>query len=124
MLSAWILWTAIIGNVNLNMQYFLTLYIYMDQKMELESQWEQSRLLNDSPKVIPEVVSTKPSEELEDSSRKDKRERNGLPELVLGEACSPPGNHSNGSNPAVNNRTDATGLPCFSVSPSFSHICV
>ncbi|KAI5408184.1 zinc finger CCCH domain-containing protein 44 isoform X3 [Lathyrus oleraceus] len=45
---------------------------YMDRKMKLESPSEQSRLLSEIPKVIPEMVDTNPSPE--DSSRKDNLE--------------------------------------------------
>lgn len=44
--------------------------------MKLESPLEQSRLLSENPKVIPEMVDTNLS--LEDSSRKDKLEQNDL----------------------------------------------
>ncbi|KAI5408178.1 hypothetical protein KIW84_054131 [Lathyrus oleraceus] len=45
---------------------------YMDRKMKLESPSEQSRLLSEIPKVIPEMVDTNLSPE--DSSRKDNLE--------------------------------------------------
>ncbi|KAK2442055.1 hypothetical protein QL285_013280 [Trifolium repens] len=57
----------------------------MDQKQKLESPSEQSRLLSEIPKVIPEMVCNNLSPE--DSSRNDKLDQNDLPELAIGEAC-------------------------------------
>ncbi|XP_058787778.1 uncharacterized protein At5g08430-like isoform X1 [Vicia villosa] len=56
---------------------------YIDRKMKLESPSEQTRLLSEIPKVIPEMVDTR-----EDSSREDKLEQNDLSELAIGENCS------------------------------------
>lgn len=86
----------------------------MERKLLLQTESEQSRLLNDSPKVIPEVVYTKPSQELEDFPSKDKLVKNGLPNLVLGEDCSPLENYSK----------IAAGLPSFPVSLSSGHIFI
>ncbi|XP_054789628.1 uncharacterized protein At5g08430-like [Prosopis cineraria] len=74
---------------------------YMDRKLLLQTQSEQSRLLNDRPKVIPDILYTKPSQEPEDTPgkdklevtpSKDKQEQNGLPKYVPGEPCIPLGN--------------------------------
>ncbi|CAJ2640614.1 unnamed protein product [Trifolium pratense] len=58
---------------------------YMDQKQKLESPSEQSRLLSEIPKVIPEMVDTNLSPE--DSFGKDKLDQNDIPELAIGEIC-------------------------------------
>ncbi|XP_028800624.1 uncharacterized protein At5g08430-like [Neltuma alba] len=76
---------------------------YMDRKLLLQTQSEQSRLLNDKPKVIPDLLHGKPSQEPEDTLSKDKLEvapskgkleQNGLPKFVLGEPHTPLGNPS------------------------------
>ncbi|XP_073226041.1 uncharacterized protein At5g08430-like isoform X2 [Cicer arietinum] len=58
---------------------------YMDRKLKLESPSEQSRLLSEIPKVIPEMVYTNMSPK--DSSSKDKLDQNDLPELATGDTC-------------------------------------
>ncbi|KAH1226399.1 Uncharacterized protein GmHk_11G033064 [Glycine max] len=79
---------------------------YMDQKLKLETPLEQSRLLNDIPKVIPEIVDNTLS--LKASPTKDKLEQNGLSELASGKTCNSAGRHSKHSGfvHCLNNRTD------------------
>lgn len=99
-LGVWVRFTSIIGNLNLNLQYFRTLSEYMDRKLQLQTQTEQSRLLNQKPKVIPDVVYNKPSQDPEDTPGedelevtpfKDKAEQNGVPKFVPVETCTPRG---------------------------------
>jgi len=80
---------------------------------------EQSRLLNDIPKVIPEIDDTTLSQE--GSPRIDKVEQNGLSELASGQTSNSVGHYSKHSGFAhsLNNRTDVAGLLCFSVFTSF-----
>jgi hypothetical protein len=78
----------------------------MDQKQKLENPSEQSRLLGEIPKVIPEMVDTNLSPEK--SSRKDKVEQIDLPELVIGETC--------------NSGADFLGLSGFPIHTPFSFI--
>jgi len=80
---------------------------------------EQSRLLNDIPKVIPEIVDTTLS--AEGSPRIDKLEQNGLSELASGQTCNSVGHYSkhSGFSHSLNKRTDIAGLLCFSVFTSF-----
>jgi len=87
----------------------------MDQKLKLETPLEQSRLLNDIPKVIPEIVDNTLS--LKASPTKDKLEQNGLSELASGKTCNSAGRHSKHSGfvHCLNNRTDVAGLLGFSV---------
>ncbi|KAK7333050.1 hypothetical protein VNO80_29810 [Phaseolus coccineus] len=75
-------------------------------KLKLETQLEQSRLLNDIPKVIPEIGDTTLSPE--GSPRIDKLEQNGLSELASGQTCNSVGHYSKHSGFAhsLNNRTD------------------
>ncbi|AES70866.2 zinc finger CCCH domain protein [Medicago truncatula] len=73
-------------------EYPFMIYLYMDQKQKLESAAEQSRLLSEIPKVIPELVGTNLSPE--DSSRKDMLEKKDLPELDIGETCDAFGQYS------------------------------
>ncbi|KAK7333051.1 hypothetical protein VNO80_29811 [Phaseolus coccineus] len=82
------------------------LSIFSYQKLKLETQLEQSRLLNDIPKVIPEIVDTALSRE--GSPRIDKLEQNGLSELASGQTCNSVGHYSKHSGFAhsLNNRTD------------------
>ncbi|RZB81176.1 hypothetical protein D0Y65_030781 [Glycine soja] len=82
---------------------------YMDQKLKLETPLEQSRLLNDIPKVIPEIVDNTLS--LKASPTKDKLEQNGLSELASGKTCNSAGRHSKHSGfvHCLNNRTDVAG---------------
>ncbi|XP_068495486.1 zinc finger CCCH domain-containing protein 44-like isoform X4 [Phaseolus vulgaris] len=79
---------------------------YIDQKLKLETQLEQSRLLNDIPKVIPEIVDTTLS--AEGSPRIDKLEQNGLSELASGQTCNSVGHYSkhSGFSHSLNKRTD------------------
>ncbi|KAL2333170.1 hypothetical protein Fmac_014383 [Flemingia macrophylla] len=79
---------------------------YMDQKLKLETPIEQSRLLNDIPKVIPEEVHTILSPA--GSPREDKLEQNGLIELASGKTCNTVGCYSkhNGFAHCLNNRRD------------------
>ncbi|MED6137722.1 hypothetical protein PIB30_067586 [Stylosanthes scabra] len=64
----------------------------MDRKMKLETPSEQSRLLSDIPKVIPEMVVTKSSPE--GSPRKDDNDQNDLLEFAIGETHNPIELHS------------------------------
>ncbi|XP_068495492.1 uncharacterized protein [Phaseolus vulgaris] len=82
---------------------------YIDQKLKLETQLEQSRLLNDIPKVIPEIDDTTLSQE--GSPRIDKVEQNGLSELASGQTSNSVGHYSKHSGFAhsLNNRTDVAG---------------
>ncbi|AES70865.2 zinc finger CCCH domain protein [Medicago truncatula] len=82
---------------------------YMDQKQKLESASEQSRLLSEIPKVIPELVGTNLSPE--DSSRKDKFEQNDLQVVAIGETCNSGGQYSthNGFALCLDKRTDVVG---------------
>ncbi|RDX73550.1 hypothetical protein CR513_46825, partial [Mucuna pruriens] len=80
---------------------------YMDQKLKLETPLEQSRLLNEIPKVIPEIVNTNLSPE--GSPRKDKLEQNGLSELAAsGKTCNSVGHNfkQSGFAHCLNLRTD------------------
>ncbi|TKY47340.1 zinc finger CCCH domain-containing protein 44 isoform X1 [Spatholobus suberectus] len=81
----------------------------MDQKLKLEVPSEQSRLLNDIPKVIPDIIDTNLSPE--GSPRKDKLEQNGLSELASGKTCNSVGCYCKHSGFAhcLNNRTDVAG---------------
>jgi len=87
----------------------------MDQKQKLESASEQSRLLSEIPKVIPELVGTNLSPE--DSSRKDKLEQNDLQEVAIGETCNSGGQYSthNGFALCLDKRTDVVGLSGFPI---------
>ncbi|KAK4278095.1 hypothetical protein QN277_015987 [Acacia crassicarpa] len=76
---------------------------YMDRKLLLQTQSEQSRLLNDRPKIIPDVLHIKSSQEPEDTPSKDKPEatpckdkleQNGFPKFAPGEPRTPLGNPS------------------------------
>jgi hypothetical protein len=82
----------------------------MDQKQKLESASEQSRLLSEIPKVIPELVGTNLSPE--DSSRKDMLEQKDLPELPIGETCDAFGKYSthDGFAQCLDKRADVVGL--------------
>ncbi|XP_057434255.1 zinc finger CCCH domain-containing protein 19-like isoform X2 [Lotus japonicus] len=84
---------------------------YLDRKLKLETPLEQSLLLSNIPKVIPEIVDTNPSPE--GSPSKDKLEQNGLPELAIGETCDSDGCYSkhNGFARCLNKRTDVADLP-------------
>ncbi|KAL9320212.1 hypothetical protein ACSQ67_012051 [Phaseolus vulgaris] len=84
-------------------------FMIYDQKLKLETQLEQSRLLNDIPKVIPEIVDTTLSQE--GSPRIDKVEQNGLSELASGQTSNSVGHYSKHSGFAhsLNNRTDVAG---------------
>jgi len=78
----------------------------MDRKQKLESPSEQSRLLGEIPKVIPEMVDANLSPEK--SLRKCKVEQIDLPELVIGETC--------------NSGADVLGLSGFPIYTPFSFI--
>jgi len=82
----------------------------MDQKQKLESAAEQSRLLSEIPKVIPELVGTDLSPE--DSSRRDMLEQEDLPELAIGETCDAFGQYSthDGFTQCPDKRADVVGL--------------
>ncbi|XP_027933190.1 uncharacterized protein At5g08430-like isoform X2 [Vigna unguiculata] len=82
---------------------------YLDQRLKLETQFEQSRLLNDMPKVIPEIVGTTLSPD--GSPRRDKLEQGGLSELASGQTCNSVGQYSKhiGFAHCLNNRTYAAG---------------
>ena len=54
-----------------------TLFEYLDRKQLLMSSAEQSRLLNEVPKAIPDI------EELEPASADDKQVDNGSPRTIL-----------------------------------------
>ena len=87
----------------------------MDQKQKLESPSEQSRLLNEIPKVIPEMIDTSLSPE--DSSKRDKLEQNDLPELAIGETCNSVRQYSthDGFAQCLVKRTDVLGLSGFPI---------
>jgi hypothetical protein len=87
----------------------------MDQKQKLESPSEQSRLLSEIPKVIPEMVCNNLSPE--DSSRNDKLDQNDLPELAIGEACNSVEQFSTHGDFAqcLDKRTDVVGLSGFPI---------
>ncbi|CAJ1960723.1 unnamed protein product [Sphenostylis stenocarpa] len=76
------------------------------QKLKLETHVEQSRLLNDMPKVIPEIVDTTRSPD--GSPIRDKFEQNGLSELSSGQTCNSVGHYSKHSGFAhcLNSRSD------------------
>jgi len=82
----------------------------MDQKQKLESTSEQSRLLSEIPKVIPELVGTNLSPE--DSTGKDMLEQKDLPELPIGETCNGFGQYSTHDSFAqcLDERADVVGL--------------
>jgi hypothetical protein len=87
----------------------------MDQKQKLESPSEQSRLLSEIPKVIPEMVDTNLSPD--DSSRKDKLEQNDLPELAIEETYNSVEQSSThgGFAQCLDKRTDVLGLSGFPI---------
>jgi len=76
---------------------------------------EQSRLLSELPKVIPELVDTNLSPE--DSSRKDKLGQNDLQEVAIGETCNSGGQYSthNGFAQCLDKRIDVVGLSGFPI---------
>jgi len=96
----------------------------MDRKQKLESTSEQSRLLSELPKVIPELVDTNLSPE--DSSRKDKLEQNELQEVAIGETCNSGGQYSthNGFAQCLDKRTDVVGLSGFLICTPSSFIYI
>ncbi|XLT50130.1 hypothetical protein S245_043297 [Arachis hypogaea] len=82
----------------------------MDRKTKLETPSEQSRLLSDIPKVIPEIVDVKSSPEA--SPRKDDIEQNDLLEFAIGEAHNSIGLDSNHNGFASHlNRSSREGSP-------------
>ncbi|XP_072069277.1 uncharacterized protein At5g08430 [Arachis hypogaea] len=86
------------------------LFEYMDRKTKLETPSEQSRLLSDIPKVIPEIVDVKSSPEA--SPRKDDIEQNDLLEFAIGEAHNSIGLDSNHNGFASHlNRSSREGSP-------------
>ncbi|XLS50221.1 hypothetical protein HN51_010898, partial [Arachis hypogaea] len=83
---------------------------YMDRKTKLETPSEQSRLLSDIPKVIPETVDVKSSPEA--SPRKDGIEQNDLLEFAIGETHNSIGLDSNHNGFASHlNRSSREGSP-------------
>ncbi|XP_019419914.1 PREDICTED: uncharacterized protein At5g08430-like isoform X2 [Lupinus angustifolius] len=64
---------------------------YIEQKLKLQTASEQSRLLSDIPKVIPEIVDSKLSQK--NPPRNDRREGNGLPELAMGKTSNSVGRY-------------------------------
>ncbi|XP_057748836.1 uncharacterized protein At5g08430-like isoform X2 [Arachis stenosperma] len=86
------------------------LFEYMDRKTKLETPSEQSRLLSDIPKVIPETVDVKSSPEA--SPRKDGIEQNDLLEFAIGETHNSIGLDSNHNGFASHlNRSSREGSP-------------
>nr|XP_012569745.1 kinesin-like protein KIN-5C [Cicer arietinum] len=83
------------------MMFLLMLPQYMDRKLKLESPSEQSRLLSEIPKVIPEMVYTNMSPK--DSSSKGKLDQNDLPELATGDTCN---SKHGGFDQCMDKRTD------------------
>ncbi|XP_022642482.1 uncharacterized protein At5g08430 [Vigna radiata var. radiata] len=80
---------------------------YLDEKLKLETQFEQSRLLNDIPKVIPEIVDAT----LSPDGSPDKLEQSGLSELASGLTWNSVGQYSKhiGFAHCLNNTIDAAG---------------
>ncbi|CAL0301391.1 unnamed protein product [Lupinus luteus] len=64
---------------------------YIERKLKLQTASEQSRLLSDIPKVIPEIVDSKLSPK--NSPRNDRLEGNGLPELAMGKTSNSVGRY-------------------------------
>lgn len=90
----------------------------MDQKLKLETPLEQSRLLNDIPNVIPEILDTSLS--ADGSPREDNLEQSGLSELTSGKNCDSVGHYPKHSSFAhiPDNRPDVAGLLGFPVCTS------
>lgn len=94
----------------------------MDKKLKLQTPSEQSRLLSDIPKVIPEMVDNNLSPE--GSPRKDRLEQNGLPELAMEKTSNSGGCYPKHSSFArwLNNTTGLPGLPVCTPSLFFISI--
>lgn len=83
-----------------------TLFEYLDRKQLLMSSTEQSRLLNEVPKAIPDIEELEPASG--DSSADDKQVDNGSPRTILIETTKTPSDKLKGKGTSMS-VTDVAG---------------
>ncbi|WKA00483.1 hypothetical protein VitviT2T_018832 [Vitis vinifera] len=85
------------------------LFEYLDRKQLLMSSTEQSRLLNEVPKAIPDIEELEPASG--DSSADDKQVDNGSPRTILIETTKTPSDKLKGKGYGdISNKSSASGI--------------